>query len=409
MKKLVLILLLLSMIASLPVGGHFTSASGNPWTSRTPIPTPLAGLEAAVANGKIYAFRMSVTYEYNPGAVWATKSSMPTWRYNAAVASYQNMIYVVGGVTNDTIITEKNEVYNPENDSWKTMAPMPTPRHSLDANVVDGKIYLIGGLVQHHLFPDVKGTYEATDANEVYDPTTNSWTARKTMPNATYNYASAVVDNKIYIISETLTQIYNPEDDAWSYGTPPPHSVDMAGSAATTGATAPPRIYVIGGREGGLEVNCNQIYDPATDSWSLGTPLPTGRYSLGVAAVNDVIYAFGGMTGAFVAVEQQDQNEQYNPFEDTTIPAPSHTGTPTPLVSPSPSPSTLPSSSPLPTPSPPASPTPSTSASEQPTQTPPEAAFLPAEAIYAAAAAAAITVAGATVILKRKKGKHKMP
>ncbi len=411
MKRAIFFVSLVFMVALASFATQYASSLGNPWTAKTSLSIPTVGLEAAVANGKIYAFRSSINYENDPGGMWTTKSSMPTWRYNVAVASYQNKIYVIGGATNDSSPTGTNQAYDPANDAWKTMASMPTPRHSLDANVVNGKIYLIGGLVPHHLFPNDKGTYEATNVTEVYDPATDSWTTKTSVPNAVHNYASAVVNNKIYLISETLTQIYNPDNDSWSLGTPPPYSVDMAGCAATTGTIAPQRIYVIGGRESGLEANYNQIYDPATDSWSLGTPMPTGRYSLGVAAVNDVIYAFGGLTGAFVVVEQKNQVEQYNPLEDPTVPAPTPSQTPTPLLThtptpnPTPPPSQTPTSTPsqtsAPTPSPSMTPTetPTTSPSQQPETTPPTDLYV----IAAAAAALVVVVAVAAVFLRKRK------
>jgi hypothetical protein len=88
----------------------------------------------------------------------------------------------------------------------------------------------------------------------------------------------------------------------------------MAGGAATTGELAPKRIYVIGGRESGLEVPYNQAYNPIDDSWSLGISMPTPRYYFAVAVIDDQIYTIGGLTGAFVAVEQKNQNEQYTPI-----------------------------------------------------------------------------------------------
>jgi N-acetylneuraminic acid mutarotase len=52
--------------------------------------------------------------------------------------------------------------------------PMPAAREHLASAVVDGMLYVIGGRVggwQHNL-----------DANEVYDPITDSWTTLQAMP-----------------------------------------------------------------------------------------------------------------------------------------------------------------------------------------------------------------------------------
>src|SRR5262249_54809001 len=36
------------------------------------------------------------------------------------------------------------------------------------------------------------------------------------------------------------------------------------------------------------------IYDPATDSWTTGPSLPTGRYGMGTGVISDVLYVVGG-------------------------------------------------------------------------------------------------------------------
>jgi hypothetical protein len=174
---------------------------------------------------------------------------------------------------------------------------MPTARKSLCANVVDDKMYLIGGSKPYY-------TWEAVpNVNEVYDPSTDTWTTKTPSPTRVSAYASAVVNNKIYVIggSSNLTQIYDPESDTWRYGTPIPNAVTGAAAGATTGVMAPKMIYVIGGIG---TFKLNQVYDPEKDAWSMGAQMPTARSNPGIAVVNDVLYAIGDYT----------ENEQYIPF-----------------------------------------------------------------------------------------------
>jgi hypothetical protein len=56
------------------------------------------------------------------------------------------------------------------------------------------------------------------------------------------------------------------------------------------------RVWALGGRTSfvGEQFANVEIYDPATDSWRTGPPLPVGRGGLAAAAVGDRILVFGG-------------------------------------------------------------------------------------------------------------------
>ena len=322
-----------------------SAAAESAWTAKTPMPKAAAHFKAEVVNNQIYVFGPNVTYIYDLTS-GLPKQPMPSHRDSFATATYQNRIYCIGGRSNGP--SAVNEVYNPISDSWESKQAMPTPRHGLDANVVNGKIYLISGLVPDNpdnRWPNVNvdaySSYLLTNVTEVYDPSTDTWTTKAPIPKAAPYYSSAVIDNKIYIFSqnfnqndgtyESLTQIYNPNTDTWTNGNPPPYAVDMAGSAAIANSDFK-RIYVIGGRSSSLQVAYNQIYDPATDSWSIGAPLPTPRYGLAVCSLNNKIYTFGGYQGAFVTVSLRADNEQYDPSKDIASPViTSPTSTPTQL------------------------------------------------------------------------------
>lgn len=58
------------------------------------------------------------------------------------------------------------------------------------------------------------------------------------------------------------------------------------------------RVWIGGGMTGdrGNKLNTTEWYDPAKNTWTLGTPMPTARSSLGVALLDNVIYAIGGAT-----------------------------------------------------------------------------------------------------------------
>jgi len=308
------------------------------WVSKAPMHLARSSLGVAVVGGKIYAIGgstgndesshiveiVSSNEEYDPVTdAWIFKKPMPTARYGFAIAVYQNKIYCIGGVTSYSTssgydVTGINEVYDPATDTWETKTPMPTARDSLQANVVNDRIYLIGGYLGKYNSSNPYASYSTL--NEVYNPATDSWTTKTPIPTATMGYASAVVNNQIYIIKQS-TQIYDAKTDAWSYGEPIPSTVGSysgyATAAATTGVFALKRIYLFS--QASIS---NQIYNPDSDSWTAGADLPTKRGGAAVAVVNDMLYVIGGKTYDFaypddtfgVSAKAYAVNEQYTPF-----------------------------------------------------------------------------------------------
>jgi N-acetylneuraminic acid mutarotase len=213
-----------------------------------------------------------------------------------------------------------NQAYNPLTDSWETKEPMPTNRSQLNANVVDGKIYLIAGRTG--------GQYTTVALNEVYNPETDTWTTKEPIPYPVVQYASAVVDDKIYIIGGqdeyelpsnpnlNITQIYDTITNTWTFGAPLPYVVWQADAGATTGEMAPKKIYVMGGlpKDSLFGTDLNQVYDPSTNTWILGTPVPIARAQSHIAVVNDMLYWMGGLPFINFQATPSLENYQYTPI-----------------------------------------------------------------------------------------------
>lgn len=302
----------------------------NTWTTKADMPTTVSNIQAVALNGKIYVvgaytdrydYRNNTLYEYDPAwDTWAIRKPMSSAILSFALAACKGKIYVMGGVTFTNFTSGahihllSNMVYDPLADAWETKASMPTNRSQMEANVVNGKIFVIGGRISDE---------STVSLNEVYDPSTDSWSTRAPIPYPVTSYASAVVDNRIYVIegqdeyhdpmNPGFNQIYDTTTDTWSQGAiiPDPVWVD-ATAGATTGVMAPKRIHVMGGDESFDEPSSkNCAYDPQTDTWSFGAPLPTPRYSAAVAVVNDLIYVIGGGIGGYMTTTTV---EQYTPL-----------------------------------------------------------------------------------------------
>ncbi len=393
------------------------------WTEKTPMPTPRLDLGVAAVNGKIYAIGgsnqrtpLATNEMYDPSTdTWTTKASMPTPRIGFGISVYQNKIYCIGGVEGpNNTASGANEVYDPATDTWQTKTPIPIPG-VVQANVADGKIFLLSIL------------------NQVYDPRTDTWTKKASVPTGMDAYVSASVDDKICLFQggstpsipyaiyygwSPLTYIYNTQNDSWSNGAQIPdkaYEQFLGGAAATTGQCAPKRIYVIGGYGGGLPDNGQtilnevQIYNPESNSWTTGVSMPTRRTGLGIAVLNDTLYAIGG--GYQDGWGATNANEQYTPPGYGTPDPTYQTPSPSPSTSQSPTPSPIPSLSKPPT----ASPTPTTApssptATQQPTPsnsapTGSNNTSLQANVFWIAAATAILVVGliAVVAILKKKQ------
>jgi len=321
------------------------------WISKAPMNQTRGSFGVAVVNDKIYAIggwggqrglaageQVNYNEEYDPATdTWTYKEPIPTQRSNFAIAVYKNKIYCIGGRTTiqgtsepTSVSTGINEAYDPATDTWENKTSMPTARWQLTANVVNGKIYLIGG-------------DGGMQVNEAYDPETDTWTKKRSPPTPVCGYASAVVDGKIYLIGGTIgpfdysniVQVYDPESNRWSYGTQAPQNAGSASAGATSGVLVPKRVYVFGVTYyrgygfPGLHEYSIQVYNPENDSWTAGTPPPTNRSSAGVAVINDQLYLVGGTViiedgqNSFHATAHAE-NEQYTPIRYPT-PSPSPT------------------------------------------------------------------------------------
>lgn len=264
-KKILLLLILITLITAYIATIPSASTAS---IEKAPMQVARSSLGVATVYDKIYAIGgdarqgkwpyqgsiVGTNEEYNPSTnTWTTKSLMPTPRSNFAIATVGGKIYCFGGITaiddKGRQITNAVEVYNPTTDTWTIKSDMPTQRWDVQANVINGKIYLMGGYK-----PENTSYSEAlTDLNEVYDPKNDSWSTAKQVPIAASFSGSAVMDGKIHLIdgrqmgSLTLLHfIYDPTTNSWSSAYPSPTPTGYGAAAATTGINSTKLIYVFG-------------------------------------------------------------------------------------------------------------------------------------------------------------------
>lgn len=268
------------------------------WVLRTPMPVGTSRIGLAAVGGKLYAIggnQGTVTnqnVEYDTGTnTWTTKASMFTQREHPTCSEIDGLIYTVGGYTPNGGVgaLAVNEVYYPATNTWGTSQPMSSIRASHVAAVYNGKIYVFGGF---------DNSFQPNNTVEVFDPSMNQWTPGSAMPTPRYGAASAIVNGKVYVCGGITTggantpanEEYDASTDMWTPKAPMPFGISSAAGAALDG-----KIYVVGGYSSSAALTDTWIYDPASDTWTLGPPIMAAyRVLLGACTASGRIYAIGG-------------------------------------------------------------------------------------------------------------------
>jgi N-acetylneuraminic acid mutarotase len=255
----------------------------NTWTRKASLPTPLYFTNGVgVIGGKIYisgglslpagddltASKYShSTYVYDPALNrWAQKAALPRNLARGISGVISGKLYVLNGACSTKMCTSPRLYrYNPATNTWDTsLRSSPAPHIGGAGGVINGRFYVVGGDG-----PSGSGII-GTNRLHVYNPATNQWTEKASMPTARTDIAAVVLGG---------------------------------------------RLYVIGGVESndGQWVGTMEVYNPATDSWTTKASMPTGRYALAAGRViqngQAKILAVGGAGGPGA----REANEAYTP------------------------------------------------------------------------------------------------
>lgn len=251
---------------------------------------------------------------------WHAAAPMPTKRTEAAAAAVDGKVYVVGGFEKPGLgnvlnfaITPSVEMYDPVTDRWASKAPMPAGLHHVGIGVAAGRLYVIGGYRKSGL-----SAWSPVATVYAYDPTTDTWIERASMPTARGALAVTESEGKLYAIggydrkaNNAQVEVYDPVRNIWTTVASLPTPRDHLAAVTVAG-----KIYAVGGRIDGdyhRNLAVMEQYDPATDRWMRVSDLPTARSGITAAVAGGRIYVFGGEG----AVGTFQENEVYDPTRDT--------------------------------------------------------------------------------------------
>lgn len=245
----------------------YNSQTGN-WHRIATMPNPVSHAGSTVVGDDIWIVggfenwpRINTTdvqIYHTKTNTWSMGPSLPAPRNTACVEHIANKIYVFGGFRFDpndfsneedipeTLVLDLDEPGN----GWQSLANFPVPRNHMGSAVVAGKIYALGGQQNHN----VGGN--DTDLVHEYDPLTDTWTQKASIPFA----------------------FSHNEPATFAYGG---------------------QIIMAGGRTFGYAgLDRVMAYDPFSDTWTQICDLPIAVAGAEAGIINGELYLAHGLSAA---------------------------------------------------------------------------------------------------------------
>lgn len=190
---------------------------------------------------------------------------------------------IIGVVVFIFLLTQMESFAGPD---WEVITQLHTERVAFATAVVDDEIYLIGGTLAESVKPGKRdrGPYGLSTV-EVYDTQKNTWRQRADMLTPRESAQAAVVDGIIYVFGG-----YSAKDNKIE-------SMKLTVSV--------------------------EAYDPESGTWIRKQDMPISRLYFGLSVVGGKIYLIGGSEGIGEGHERRmDRVDIYDPATDTWIEGP---------------------------------------------------------------------------------------
>ena len=234
----------------------------NEWTSLPPMRYARNRLGVGAIDHSVYAVGgssgqqlYSSVERYTIGSepdAWVEVASMHVARIGPAVCTHSRLLYAMGGFDGHRRLADV-ESYDPDSNIWKREEPLRIGRSGAAAAALAECIYVVGGYASD----GIEGPMQL-DSVERFNIITQQWTFVRPMNCHRSALSCVALDNRLIALGEcshlsfflwqlwrihsggydgknfsSVVEIYDPETDEWTYGTPLTRERSGHGSALT--------------------------------------------------------------------------------------------------------------------------------------------------------------------------------
>ena len=256
----------------------------------------------------------------SPQYVWSSLPNAPLAMGEVGAAVVGDLLFVMGWTDAAADKTKVNS-FDLKAAQWRPVnatAPRLLPGDHHTIQVVGKKMFVLGGL---------RGSEGKV---QIFDADLNKWSLGPDLPWAVGACSSAVIAGKIVVVGGTNEPtpingcaILDPANLAAGWSACP--ALPSTGQHHMAGGTDGSRLFVWGGR-GFSPLDFHARFDLAANQWTTPTAgkLPVGRAGMGVAAFLDgKFFVMGGEGGPNPAVQFHDRVDVFDPITNSWTVGPS--------------------------------------------------------------------------------------
>ncbi|XP_071507499.1 kelch-like protein 24 [Diadema antillarum] len=250
----------------------YYSPDSDKWANLAQLPHSISNFAVSVLEDKIYVTGGKVNRTIT-SACWILDPSTNTWTKGAdlngarqlhgATTTKAGKMYVIGG-ENENGMDWAVEQYVRSQDKWTVVTSLQQAVADPAVVSIKEKVYVVGGSTEMHM---------AYEHIQCYNTTLNSWRILTRISIPSCHFPAVAHGNKIYLMSGFGRQgikVYDVEHNAILQPVPMCNTERHLFAASSVQG----KVVVSGGMDNYQSLSSTEIYDPSTNEWTTGSPMP---------------------------------------------------------------------------------------------------------------------------------------